>query len=75
MPPDRDLEFIIELALSTTPIAKRPYRIHTNELEELRKLYDNLCKCEFCLKEVAFLGHVMSAGVVVDPSKVEAVLN
>ena len=27
MPPDRDIEFIIELLSGTTPIAKRPYRM------------------------------------------------
>ena len=37
MPPDRDIEFIIELLLRTAPIAKRPYRIGVNELEELKK--------------------------------------
>jgi len=37
MPPDRDIEFIIELLPTTTPIAKRPYRMGVNELEELKK--------------------------------------
>ena len=37
MPPDRDLEFIIDLIPKTAPIAKRPYRMATNELEELKK--------------------------------------
>ena len=37
MPPDRDIEFIIELLPRTTPIAKRPYRMGVNELEELKK--------------------------------------
>ena len=37
MPPDRDIEFIIELLPGTTPIAKRPYRMGVNELEELKK--------------------------------------
>jgi hypothetical protein len=27
MPPDRDIEFIIELLPGTPPIAKRPYRM------------------------------------------------
>jgi hypothetical protein len=46
-------------------------------LEILRenKLYAKLDKCEFWLKEVIFLGHVISAGgICVDPGKVEAVL-
>jgi len=37
MPPDRDIEFIIELLPRTAPIAKRPYRMGVNELEELKK--------------------------------------
>ena len=37
MPPDRDIEFLIEIFPGTTPIAKRPYRMGVNELEELKK--------------------------------------
>ena len=37
MPPDCDIEFIIELLPGTTPIAKRPYRMRVKELEELKK--------------------------------------
>ena len=37
MLPDRDIEFIIELLPGTAPIAKRPYRMGVNELEELKK--------------------------------------
>jgi hypothetical protein len=47
-------------------------------LEKLRsnQLYAKFSKCEFWLTEVAFLGHVISAGgVSVDLSKVKNVLN
>jgi hypothetical protein len=37
MPPERDIEFIIELLPGTTPIAKRSYRMGVNELVELKK--------------------------------------
>jgi hypothetical protein len=37
MPPDHDIEFIIDLLPRTIPIAKRPYRMGANELEELKK--------------------------------------
>jgi hypothetical protein len=36
IPPDRDIEFIIELQPSTTPISKRPYRMPPNEPAELK---------------------------------------
>jgi hypothetical protein len=32
MPPDREIEFVIELVPGTAPIFKRPYRITTNQL-------------------------------------------
>ena len=39
-------------------------------------LYAKFSKCEFWLKQVAFLGHVVSKeGIQVDPSKIEAVVN
>jgi hypothetical protein len=37
MPPDHDIEFIVELLPRTAPIAKRPYGMWVNELEELKK--------------------------------------
>jgi hypothetical protein len=36
LPPDRDVEFKIELILSTAPISKRLYRMPLNELAELK---------------------------------------
>jgi hypothetical protein len=47
-------------------------------LQKLRKnqLYAKLSKCEFWLKEISFLGHIISeGGISVDPSKVESVLS
>ena len=47
-------------------------------LRKLRehRLYAKFSKCQFWLKEVAFLGHVISAqGIQVDPQKVAAVKN
>jgi hypothetical protein len=37
IPPNRDIEFIIELLLGTPPISKRPNRMHMNELVKLKK--------------------------------------
>ena len=36
-PPDREVEFFIELKPGTTPISKRPYRMPPNELRELKE--------------------------------------
>jgi hypothetical protein len=48
-------------------------RIVLGKLKQ-QQLYAKFSKCEFWMEEVAFLGHVLSAeGVVVDPSKIEAV--
>jgi len=47
-------------------------------LQRLREhqLYAKFSKCDFWLKEVPFLGHVISAeGISVDPSKVQDVLD
>nr|GEZ75755.1 putative reverse transcriptase domain-containing protein [Tanacetum cinerariifolium] len=46
------------------------------DLLKKEKLYVKFSKCEFWLKEVQFLGHVVNQeGIHVDPSKVEAVKN
>jgi hypothetical protein len=42
MPPDRDIEFIIELQPGTAPISKRPYRMPPNELAELKVQLEDL---------------------------------
>ena len=36
LPPDRDIEFVIELQPGTARISKRPYRMPPNELAELK---------------------------------------
>ena len=37
MPPDREIEFLIELLPGTAPISKRPYRMPPNDLEEIKQ--------------------------------------
>jgi len=50
-------------------------RIVLNRLRE-HQLYAKFSKCEFWLKKVPFLGHILSEdGISIDPSKVEEVLD
>ncbi|WVZ97365.1 hypothetical protein U9M48_042911 [Paspalum notatum var. saurae] len=42
MPPDRDIEFLIELLLGTAPIAMRQYRMAPIEHEEVKRNIDEL---------------------------------
>ena len=40
------------------------------------QLFVKLSKCDFWLKEVSFLGHIVSAkGIRVDPVKIEVIMN
>ena len=47
MPPDRSVEFVIDLVLGTAPISKRPYCMPAEELTELKKQLDELLEKEF----------------------------
>jgi hypothetical protein len=50
-------------------------RIVLTRLRE-HKLYVKFSKCEFWLKKVDFLGHVLSEdGILVDPTKVQEVMD
>src|SRR3954451_12555087 len=40
MPPDRCVEFIVDLIPGTTPISRRPYRMAPHELAELKNQLD-----------------------------------
>nr|XP_009803207.1 PREDICTED: uncharacterized protein LOC104248608 [Nicotiana sylvestris] len=118
IPPDREIDFGIDLLPGTKPISIPPYRMAPAELKELKvqlkdlldkgfirpsvspwgapvfdtnhvvrlrivlqtlqdhKLYAKFSKCEFWLKSVAFLGHViLGEGMKVDSQKIEVVKN
>jgi hypothetical protein len=47
MPPDRDVEFCIELLSKTAPISKRPYRMDVKDLGELKKQIEELLEKGF----------------------------
>jgi hypothetical protein len=50
-------------------------RLALQKLQEHR-LHTKLSKCEFWMKQIAFLGHViLKGGISVDPSKVQDVLS
>ena len=54
---------------------KEHLRLVLGKLRE-HELYAKFSKCEFWLKEVGFLGHVISGeGIAVDPIKVDTVTN
>jgi hypothetical protein len=42
MPPDREIEFVVEVVPGTTPIFKRPYRMTANQLAELKEQLQEL---------------------------------
>jgi hypothetical protein len=64
------------LLLSKTEKEHKKHLRLVLEKPRSNQLYAKLCKCEFWLTEVAFLGHVLSAGrVSVDPGKIKDVLN
>ncbi|KAL0560323.1 hypothetical protein IC582_000724 [Cucumis melo] len=67
--------FIDDILIYSKTEAEHEEHLHM-VLQTLRdnKLYAKFSKCEFWLKQVSFLGHVVSkAGVSVDPAKIEAV--
>ena len=47
LPPDREVEFSIELEPSTAPISRRPYRMAPKELAEMKKQLEELMEKGF----------------------------
>ena len=67
--------FIDDILIYSKTETEHDEHLHKG-LETLRanKFYAKFSKCEFWLKHVAFLGHVVSSeGVFVDPAKIEAI--
>ena len=57
MPPDRDIEFVIDLVPGTSPIAKRPYRMAASELADATRnmlIYDDflMTRLSFVIEHV-----------------------
>ncbi|GJS28024.1 putative reverse transcriptase domain-containing protein [Tanacetum coccineum] len=71
-------EFIVTpFGLTNAPATREENEVHLGLVLELlkeEKLYAKFSKCEFWLREVQFLGHVINVdGIYVDPSKIEVV--
>ena len=47
VPPNRDVEFVIDLIPGTVPISRRPYKMAPFELAELKKQLDESLKKGF----------------------------
>jgi hypothetical protein len=67
MPPDRDVEFVIELQPGTAPISKRPYRMPPKELAELKNQLQEL------LDKVIFARTLLLGVVLLSLSKIRMV--
>ena len=60
MPPDRDVEFVIDLLPGTAPISKRPYRMSSDQLLELKKQIKDLLEKGFIHPSSSPWGHRLS---------------
>jgi hypothetical protein len=56
MPPDREIEFTIDLIPGTTPIAQAPYKMGPKELKELKEQLDELEKKGFIKESISSWG-------------------
>jgi hypothetical protein len=61
MPPEREVEFVIDLLPGTAPISKRPYRMFVEELKELKKQLTELQEAGYIRPSSSTLG---SAGSI-----------
>ncbi|KAI3780239.1 hypothetical protein L2E82_10210 [Cichorium intybus] len=72
-------EFVVmPFGLTNAPAVRNTVNTYDKFLETLRaeKLYEKFSKCEFWLRKVDFLGHVVcKEGIHVDPSKIKAIKN
>ncbi|GJU70814.1 putative nucleotidyltransferase, ribonuclease H [Tanacetum coccineum] len=70
---------VMPFGLTNAPTTREEHEMHLGlvlELLKKEKLYAKFSKCEFWLREVQFLGHVINGDDIhVDPNKIEAVKN
>jgi hypothetical protein len=60
MPPDRDVEFVIDLLPGTAPISKCPYRMSSTQLLELKKQIKEWLEKGFIHPSSSAWGHQLS---------------
>jgi hypothetical protein len=56
LPPDRDVEFVIELMPGAGPVAKSPYQMSSDELDELKKQLKKLLEQGFVQPSASLWG-------------------
>ncbi|GKD23336.1 hypothetical protein Tco_1225039 [Tanacetum coccineum] len=70
---------VMPFGFTNAPATREEHEVHLGlvlELLKKEKLYAKFSKCEFCLQEVQFLGHVINGDSIhVDPSRIKAVEN
>ncbi|GKC42288.1 hypothetical protein Tco_1060010, partial [Tanacetum coccineum] len=70
---------MMPFGLTNAPATKEEHEKHLGLILELlkkEKPYSKFSKCEFWLREVKFLGHVINGNYIhVDPNEIEAVKN
>ncbi|GKB10288.1 hypothetical protein Tco_0844211 [Tanacetum coccineum] len=70
---------VIPFGLTNAPATRKEHEVHLGlvlELLKKEKLYAKFSRCDFWLREVQFLGHMINRDSIhVDPSKINAVKN
>ncbi|MCI50848.1 RNA-directed DNA polymerase (Reverse transcriptase), partial [Trifolium medium] len=56
VPPEREVEFTIDLVPATGPISMAPYRMLASELKELKKQLEDLLENKFIRPSVSLWG-------------------
>src|SRR3954467_9140444 len=69
MPPDRDIEFLIDFMPGTGPIAKRPYKMDVDELKELKKHLREQLDKGFIQPSASSWGTTVLVGIKKDKTK------
>ncbi|XP_073133403.1 uncharacterized protein [Henckelia pumila] len=75
LPPDREVEFGIELMPETQPVSKAPYRLALTKMKKLKEQLQELLNKGFIRPSVSPGCTVSAKRIEVDPAKIEAIKN